>query len=46
MSDLGNIDESLRTLNDKNIVDLLLYDLIMKNLITKQKLKNPLNNPC
>lgn len=45
MSDLGNIDESLRTLNDKNIVDLLLHDMIMKSLITKKKFKNPLNNP-
>ena len=37
MSDLGNIDESLRTLNDKNIVDLLLHDMII--LITKKNLK-------
>ena len=39
MSDLGNIDESLRTLNDKNIVDLLLHNMIMKSLITKKNLK-------
>ena len=39
MSDLGNIDESPRTLNDNNIVDLLLHDMIMKSLITKKNLK-------